>query len=647
MNPTAELLLAYLGDLLYCPNKACLDVNSLPDDFRDLGLGLRVLQGSLKELRDFTAALGQGNLAVEPPRNNELASPMKKLHANLRHLTWQAQRVAMGDYSQKVQFMGEFADSFNSMTRQLGERHRFLLQEVDNSRMKALKLEQVTNSVTNPLTIIAMNRHIMYMNEAGLNIFNKTLKEVVGTPYDDYSIYPSGTKYDPIAALEEGRDAEILYAETIKRYIKGVASYLYGKNGEPIGFIIVSSDVTNMVKKQIELQDAMDEARAANAHKGDFLARMSHEIRTPMNSIIGLSNLVQHNLEKFNSDDDDLVEIKSHVRQIESSSQHLLGLLNDILDLSKIESGKLVLSEETTDLGALADMVGSIIKPRCDEKSITFKTKLDSLPPVAFKADALRLRQVLINLLGNAVKFTPEGGSIDFSIIKKDRRDGCTLLQFIVRDTGIGISREAMKTVFSPFEQAHGQISREYGGTGLGLSISRRIVNMLGGEITLNSEEGQGSEFSFSIWLTESDEALTSEKAAFDPIGRFDGKKVLLVDDVDLNRKVVRAMLKNTGAMVDEAEDGVEALTKFQATPEGYYGIILMDIQMPKMDGYQASKAIRQLSRADAKSVPIIALTANAFHDDIKKALCAGMNAHQAKPIKRNQLVDTLEAYLG
>ncbi|UQZ88139.1 hypothetical protein C4J81_02490 [Deltaproteobacteria bacterium Smac51] len=507
--------------------------------------------------------------------------------------------------------------------------------------------DSLTNSVTAPLTITDMKRNVIYMNDYGLEICKKTLSDIVGTPYGDSSAYPSGSKYCPITALEQGREAEIMYAESINRYIKGQANYLYSKDGEKIGYIIETADVTEMVNKQMELQAAMDEARTANAHKGEFLARMSHEIRTPMNAIIGLSNIVQRNLEHVQSEDEDIVEIKNHIKQIESSSHHLLSLLNDILDLSKIEAGKIVLNMETVDMRVLANMVTSIIKPRCDEKSIIFKTYFDPLSPSTFKTDALRLRQVLINLLGNSVKFTPERGTVEFHILKKDRKDGKTLLQFIVRDTGIGISTDALDAVFQPFEQAGGHITRQYGGTGLGLTISRHIVGILGGDIEVKSEEGGGSEFSFSAWFTESDEVLPVEKAAADPGGKFEGKRVLLVDDVDLNRKVARAMLKNTGMIIDDAEDGTDAVQKFRGSAENTYDIILMDVQMPKMDGYQASRAIRSSDRSDSHTVPIVALTANAFHDDIEKAFSAGMNAHLAKPIKLNTLIDTLARFLS
>jgi CheY-like chemotaxis protein len=341
------------------------------------------------------------------------------------------------------------------------------------------------------------------------------------------------------------------------------------------------------------------------------------------------------------------MELKDNVRQIESSSLHLLGLLNDILDLSKIEAGKIELTAEPTELKVLANTVSSIMKTRCKEKNINFVTDTYNYSPSNFITDPLHLRQVLINLLGNSVKFTPELGTIIFKISCLERKDGRSLMEFVIQDTGIGISEENLKAIFKPFEQGSGNITKRYGGTGLGLTISRHIVKLFGGDIKVESEVGKGSKFSFSIWLQETDLQAPIIQVTKDPKDRFVGKRVLLVDDVDLNRKIAKAMLKVTGIKVDEAEDGSAALKMFEDSPVNTYDIILMDVQMPIMDGYQASTAIRQLDRIDAPNVPIIALTANAFKEDIEKALKAGMNAHIAKPIKTDRIVEVMSQHIA
>lgn len=266
----------------------------------------------------------------------------------------------------------------------------------------------------------------------------------------------------------------------------------------------------------------------------------------------------------------------------------------------------------------------------------------DEFEAKAFNLDSLRLRQVLINLLGNAVKFTPECGKIGLSVHQRDRKDGKTLVEFLVTDTGIGIAKENQKKVFESFEQAESNTAKKHGGTGLGLAISRRIVELFGSELLLDSELDKGSNFHFAAWFDETEGELVEKVASMDFTDRFAGKRLLLVDDVEINRMIVATMLEETGIAVEEAGDGVEAADMFKESPEGYYDVILMDVQMPRMDGYEASEAIRGLERPDAKTVPIIALTANAFKEDMDKAASHGMNGHISKPVEMQVLFETL-----
>ncbi|MDR2470965.1 MAG: response regulator [Treponema sp.] len=530
--------------------------------------------------------------------------------------------------------LGELADSFDEMA------------------------ESIDASVKGPLVIISLDRKIIYMNEEGLETTGKTLEEVRGRPYEEVSVYPALSPSDPLAALEEGREAEALYLAGADQYIRGDAAWLTGKAGERTGYIITTVDVTELVRGRKELEKAVAEANRANRHKGDFLARMSHEIRTPMNAIIGMTEIVKKKLDAGEG------EVRADLHQIETSSQHLLGLINDILDISKIEAGKIDLSMENTDLLKLARTVETIIRPRCEEKNIRFETHY-RLPCSAFyRVDPLRLRQVLINLLGNAVKFTPECGAVVFSVTAGDavagdgaaagpdggvtddgagpgrEEEGPIPVAFSVADTGIGISPEARESLFKPFEQTSRDIAKQYGGTGLGLAISRSIVELFGGDISVQSEEGKGSEFSFTLPL-ESAGAPEERELPQDVTERLAGKRALLVDDVAINRMIVINLLEFTGLEVDEATDGSEALRTFQSSPAGYYDIIYMDVQMPVMNGYEATAAIRALDRADAKTVPIVALTANAFKEDIDRAAASGMNAHLAKPIEMDKCLET------
>jgi signal transduction histidine kinase/CheY-like chemotaxis protein/HAMP domain-containing protein len=538
-----------------------------------------------------------------------------------------------------------------------GERHfRFNAKVKDELGALADSFDEMADSlvesVDSPMAIVGMDERTIYINERGLNIIQKSADEVMGLPYKEVSIYPPNSVYCPIKALEEGSEAEMLYLPDEDLYLKGKATYLCGKNGEKTGYIIVSEDLTDMAKEQIqlretqaELEKAVSEANRANECKGDFLARMSHEIRTPMNAIIGMTSIVKR---KLMDDGEASGDIISNLRQIEDSSQHLLGLLNDILDFSKIDAGKVDLSMEGVNVHKLANTVASMIRPRCDEKNIEFDMKLDVSPGAVAETDPLRLRQVLINLLGNSVKFTNELGRVEFSIIKGESSGGVAPFDFIVRDNGVGISDEAMERLFQPFEQGNAGVARRYGGTGLGLAISRSIVRMLGGDIAVQSRPGEGSVFSFRLAMKELEaEEAAGDDAAVEGRDLFAGKRALLVDDVAINRMIAIDLMEFTGLDIDEAEDGEEAVRLFEASPEGTYDIIYMDVRMPKMDGYEASARIRSLARADARSVPIIALTANAFKDDIENAIRNGMNAHLAKPLDIQKLIDITFKLIG
>ncbi|MDR0862161.1 MAG: response regulator [Oscillospiraceae bacterium] len=506
--------------------------------------------------------------------------------------------------------------------------------------------DSIVESVKGPLTITDTNLRIIYMNDYGLHFIGKELSEVVGTFYSDNSIYPYGSESCPITALQNGREASVYHITEFDRYMRGSASYFMSSSNTQIGFIITTADVTELSHKQLELEHAVEDAESANEHKGNFLARMSHEIRTPMNAIIGLTNIIDRKLDEGTVTGATVTEVKGHVKQLETSSKHLLGLLNDILDISKIEAGKIDITDDVVDLPKLWETVVGIIQPRCDEKHITFVTDFDAFHPATFISDDLRLRQVLINLLGNAVKFTPELGTITLSVKNLDRSDGKTLVRFAVQDTGIGISKESLDLIFRPFEQGGGLITKQYGGSGLGLAISRNIVNLLGSDITVQSEVGRGSEFSFSLWLRETADDTEIDDDIANSNDIFVGKRMLLVDDVEINRMIVASLLEETGLIIDEADDGVPAVKLFSEAPVGTYDIIFMDVQMPVMNGYDATAAIRALDRPDAKTIPIIALTANAFKDDIEAAIRYGMNAHIAKPVELEKMLEVLAKHL-
>ena len=387
--------------------------------------------------------------------------------------------------------------------------------------------------------------------------------------------------------------------------------------------------------RQLELQ--AEAVLAASKAKGIFLAHMSHEIRTPLNAIIGMSYILKNSV-----DDNDSEKALRSVNQIITSSHHLMEILNDILDMSKIESGKLELTHEPFSLLTACGEVSDIMTHRCMEKNIAFVTNIDQMRDITLMGDKLRLNQVLINLLSNAVKFTDTHGKIEFIAEAVEESAEKVQIKFTITDNGIGMTEEQMQKLFVPFEQADSTIAGRFGGTGLGLSLSQNFVNMMGGIISVTSEIDQGSRFDFSLSFDKG--ALPVLQAVDEKYSyvNLNGKRMLLAEDIEINRLIVYELLSLTGLSIDEAENGRKAVEMFSAAPEGYYDIILMDIQMPVLDGYGAAKEIRALDRADAKTIPIIAMTANAYKEDVDRALAAGMDGHLAKPIDKPALMETV-----
>ena len=396
--------------------------------------------------------------------------------------------------------------------------------------------------------------------------------------------------------------------------------------------------------KELEVQTktaekAFELARDASMAKSEFLARMSHEIRTPLNAIIGMAVIAKSapTREKANNS----------ISEVEKASYHLMGVLNDVLDMSKIESGKFILVQEEMALRSAMNEVSSIIKQRCFEKNIRFIENVTDMEEITVVGDKLRLKQVLINLLGNAVKFTPHGGYVRFHVSLMERVNDLINIRFSVADTGIGISDDQKQKLFSAFEQADSKIAVKYGGTGLGLAISQNLVTMMGGLITVESELESGSEFSFTLPMVIVDNATATEEAIPAEPPNLTGKRMLIVEDIEINRIILQELLADTHIEIDEAADGQYAVETFEKSEIGKYDIIFMDIQMPRMNGYEASMAIRALDRPDAKTVQIVAMTANAYQDDIQKALDSGMDSHLAKPVDIDKIMRLLTEYLS
>ncbi|MDR2617640.1 MAG: response regulator [Treponema sp.] len=481
------------------------------------------------------------------------------------------------------------------------------------------------------------------------------MREMVG--YSFSTLFAGTMTGEWIAATEarcrnvmDSREAEDYQEKAALRNGEGmvfqiIISPAAEQDGSCRGVVVVMNDVT-------ELSRAREAALMASEAKGAFLANMSHEMRTPMNAIIGMTAIAR------NAEDP---ERKDYcLKKIEDASSHLLGVINDILDMSKIEANKLELSYVDFDFERMIRKVVNVINFRVEERKQNFTVAIGERIPQFLTGDDQRLAQVITNLLSNAVKFTPEGGSIALAAkLIEEEQDRC-VIQIEVTDTGIGISPEQQSRLFTSFEQAESGTSRKFGGTGLGLAISKRIVDMMGGRIWIESELGKGSTFAFTVQAGKGQgesqgpeiPAAAGEENRQEKADRFDGFSILLAEDVDINREIVLALLEPTGLSIECAENGKAAVAMFLAGPDKY-DMIFMDVQMPEMDGYEATRRIRAFEEERRKEsaehrqrVPIVAMTANVFREDVEKCLAAGMNDHVGKPLELTDVLAKLRNYL-
>ncbi|MDR1867580.1 MAG: response regulator [Treponema sp.] len=623
-----------------------------------------------------------------------------------------------------------------------------------------------------------------YLNPGALSISGYSKEELM--IYGQSILFSKETNnyfLERIQNLKEGRlqiDLPLRKKNGEERFFS-FAVFIMDKNKNIFG--IIGNDVTEKQKLEQELIAAKEVAEESSRTKSSFLSRMSHEMRTPMNAIIGMTTIAQNS--------HDMARMEYCLTRVNEASVHLLGVINDILDMSKIESGRFELSYTQFDFEKMLIRITNIMNFRVDEKHQNIIVNLDSAIPKIIISDEQRLAQVITNLISNAIKFTPEKGTITVSAINKEIKETeeniVYTIKFSVTDTGIGITKEQQQRLFSSFQQADGSITRKYGGTGLGLAISKNIIEMMGGEIWIESEKGEGATFVFEIpveagierqekkhnpvwselrilvvddsedileyfryfaasmgivcetasdgdeaynliettvnltkipfdiifvdwrmpvmngieftrkikrkygnnaviimisaveWETLKEEAqdagvdgfvskplfsstlvdcINSHLATGEPIiesnnnneeninGIFENKHVLLVEDVEINREIVSALLEETGVDLDYAENGKESIEKFEEHPS-YYDVILMDISMPEMDGFEATTRIRALPISEARTVPIIAMTANVFREDIEKCLSSGMNDHIGKPINIDELIEKLKIYIN
>ena len=389
-------------------------------------------------------------------------------------------------------------------------------------------------------------------------------------------------------------------------------------------------------------EDAFQVAQEANRSKSSFLANMSHDIRTPMNAIIGITSLIRH-------DAGDKGKVIEYADKIDTSSQHLLGIINDILDMSKIEAGKTVFKYTDFSMPDLIEELNTIFQPQIAERNQTLMVIKENIRHEWVNGDQVHLMQIFSNLLSNAVKYTQEGGKIQFLVEECETKSSVyAKYRFLVSDNGMGMSADFKETIFDPFTRAEGSVTNKIQGTGLGMAITRNLVEAMGGTIDVESELGQGSCFEVLIDLRIAEDRSVSSTVQEEKNEQndniFQGMRFLCAEDNELNAEILTELLKIEGAECTICENGEEILKTFEKSAPGDYDMILMDVQMPVMNGYEATEAIRRSSHELAKKIPIIAMTANAFSEDIQHSLAAGMNAHVSKPVEMKVLEKTIRS---
>ncbi len=404
------------------------------------------------------------------------------------------------------------------------------------------------------------------------------------------------------------------------------------------------SDITEFYRLEqeqlLKTQKALEVAKKATQAKTDFLSRMSHDIRTPLNAILGTTALAK-------DETNNPAAFKEYLETIESSGRFLLGLINDILDINKIESGKIELCPKPYNVADFIRSVNYTIRPLMEKKNISFRFDM-GCNHTSILVDKLRYNQIFFNLLSNAVKYTPEGGRVEFVAEQLEAPAGIAGIRNYVRDNGIGMSKAYMEHLFEPFTRDSTAMINQTEGSGLGLAIVKSIVDSMGGTIRVNSALGTGTEFIVDLYVpicADIGSEIHSEKACQNI--DFSQKRILLVEDNAININIAKKLLEKKKCSVTVATNGQEAIDTFSASQEYFFDAILMDIRMPILDGLQASKAIRSLKRMDAKNVPIIAMTADAFREDINRTEKAGMNAHLSKPVYPEKLYAALEKFIG
>lgn len=537
------------------------------------------------------------------------------------------------------------------------ERYTSIFNHSINSLLTGYSLEH------NGTIVISENNQIVASNDKGLigaktediqelKCINESAveKQLVRTDYQtipDYGLMEKGRDYYVYAYMS----ADKIFAKTPRNMLYTVFIYLV-----IVGFMhalrwrmlqghqkeqmrLQKEYTKNLESKNLELREAVFQAQKANAAKSSFLSRMSHDIRTPLNGIIGLIKINETHM-------DDRELVKTNQDKMLVSADHLLSLINDVLQMSKLEDENIEISHEPIDLGEISREVGTIISGRTAEAGIAFEIGKQELPVSYVYGSPLHIRQIFLNIYGNCIKYNKPHGKVTTTLKCLGEKNGIVTYRWTISDTGIGMSEEFLKHIFEPFVQEHSDARTAYSGTGLGMSIVKKIIDRMNGTIVVTSKEGEGSTFVITLpfEIAEKPEEIPAE---MDGEVNIAGLHLLLAEDNELNAEIARTLLEDEGAITTIVNDGQQAVDIFSRNKPGTFDAILMDIMMPEMDGLSATKAIRALDREDAGTIPIIAMTANAFDEDEKKCMEAGMNAHLVKPLDIQKMKEAVCRYLN
>jgi PAS domain S-box-containing protein len=530
---------------------------------------------------------------------------------------------------------GILADEFNRLTMSLAQTQRQLEHAVRISNLGHAKWDEVSKEYSSVSEEYA--QIFGYSVEEFLARYRKLDQDMDLVHPEDREGVLATDQYVKENLEPSTIEYRILHRDGSLRHVKEIIFHVADEAGELVESLTTLQDITNIKQAELELLVAKEAAESESTAKSSFLANMSHEIRTPMNAIVGLTQLMQQeNL---------TAKQAKQLTGIESSTQHLLSIINDILDLSKIEAGKFSLEQADFDIDAIFDHIQSMLKEQIDTKGLTIEVDQDDVPNW-LEGDQTRIRQALFNYVGNAIKFT-EQGTISLRARKLEEHGDEILVRFEVQDTGIGIAPEKLSGLFRAFVQADASTTRQYGGTGLGLAITQSLAQLMGGEAGVESTLGRGSTFWFTAWLRRGQSVIPAAASVQAADSKTElchhhrGSRILLAEDNAVNRDVAVALLTSAGLVVDTAENGRVAVDKVRT---GAYDMVLMDMQMPEMDGLEATRIIR--STVSSKDLPILAMTANVFEADRQSCMDAGMNDFVAKPIDFEHLISAIAKWL-